>query len=176
MGERMVTRLVPGLTASMEENEKQRAITDGKQPESNSFMLPKADVHGFCNNHYWASFMEDADSECTANVNLEDECKGSLNPINFQRYLEVFAGSDTASGAKTIPITIGDIYTYDTKELTYRKDGSSSITSSRPGSEQGCPVCYGAIYEIAYTVYTKLEIEPKAKKAAEDADITDMKD
>ena len=81
-----------------------------------------------------------------------------------------------SSGAKTIPITIGDIYTYDTKDLTYRKDGSSSITSSRPGSEQGCPVCYGAIYEIAYTVYTKLEIEPKAKKAAEDADITDMKD
>ena len=50
------------------------------QSNRSVFSFPQADIYGSCNNFYSPRFMENASSECTQSINLNEQCQSTLNP------------------------------------------------------------------------------------------------
>ena len=61
--------------------------------------------------------MQNADSECVQNFNIENDCASMVNPLYFTSYLQVEKGRATSS--KEVAVTLKSAYTFNQDTLSY---------------------------------------------------------
>ena len=126
-------------------------VTDSKngayvQPNLGYFSMPHTDVNGVCNRIFAAHYLEGNSNTCMSEVELQNECKSTLNPRDWANNLLVFAGS--SSNSAKIPVSVKSLYYYDDESGLYTVGDANAVPASAITAGGSACSCANVLKEI----------------------------